>query len=151
MTEMVGELELVPCDGERDGALIRALTRENFRALLGDRWDEARHLQQPDHPEQYRMVRRAGETIGFFATRLDGDALYVQTIQLVASARGRGVGTALLAHVAELARRGGFRLLRLRVLHGNERALGLYLRLGYVVVADEAHARVLELAVASSA
>lgn len=142
--EVVGELELVPCDPVVDGELIRELTRANFYPLLADRWDEARNQRQPEHPERFRMVRRLGATIGFFATHLEDDALYLETIQLAAAERGRGTGTVLLRHLAAQAARDGLRAIRLRVLHGNHRALALYVRLGYEIIEDKPDARVLE-------
>ncbi|NAZ37249.1 N-acetyltransferase [Rubellimicrobium sp. CFH 75288] len=50
-------------------------------------------------------------------------------------ARGQGVGTALLAAVAEEARARGFREVRLDVVEENPRARALYERLGYRAVA----------------
>lgn len=63
------DLELVPCDRERDGELIRSLTRASFYEAMQATWNEARHLEEPKFPERYQMVRRAGRSIGFFALR----------------------------------------------------------------------------------
>jgi hypothetical protein len=64
------------------------------------------------------MVKRAGETIGFFAVRDEADVLYLQTIQLVKAARGAGVS--------------------------NEGARRLYARLGYVTISEDESALMLE-------
>lgn len=50
-------------------------------------------------------------------------------------ARGRGVGTALLAAIAQEARARGYREVRLDVVEENTRARALYERLGYRAVA----------------
>jgi hypothetical protein len=73
-------LALLPCDPATHGPFIRDLTRANFAALMRRTvgWDEARHRQEPRHPERYRMVYENGEAVGFFAVREEGDALYLQ-------------------------------------------------------------------------
>lgn len=135
----------MPCDPARDGERIRSLTRENFYAAMQAEWNEARHQQEPLHPERYQMVRRAGETIGFFAIRFADDHLYVQTIQLVAGARGAGIGTYLMNHIRQLAVARGLPAIRLRVLRANPRARQLYERLGYAVVEDHPTSVVMQL------
>jgi ribosomal protein S18 acetylase RimI-like enzyme len=143
------DLELVPCDPARDGELIRAFTRANFYEVMKACWNEARHLQEPLHPENYRMVRRAGDTIGFFAVRLEPDHLYLQTIQLCERARNAGIGTRLLQHVRDLATQEGKRAIQLRVFRSNAGALRLYDRLGYVRIGEDEHSFVLELSLSA--
>jgi ribosomal protein S18 acetylase RimI-like enzyme len=136
-------LELVTCDPARDGELIRSLTRANFYEAMKTTWIEARHLEEPKFPERYQMVRRAGETIGFFAIRRESDHLYLQTIQLIEPVRGSGLGTLLLAHIREVA--SGLPAIRLRVLRANAGARRLYDRLGYREIGADSHALILEL------
>lgn len=100
---MLIDVEIAACDVARDGELIRTLTRDNFYEAMKASWDEARHQREPLQPERYRMLRRAGETLGFFALRHERDHLYVQTIQLVPSARRRGLGARVMDHIAQLA------------------------------------------------
>ena len=50
-------------------------------------------------------------------------------------ARGRGLGTALIGHAADVFARRGHRELRLKVEAGNAGALRLYERLGFRRVA----------------
>jgi ribosomal protein S18 acetylase RimI-like enzyme len=143
----LGDLELVACQPERDGELIRALTRANFYDAMKLTWNEERHQREPVHPERYRMIRRGSETIGFFAVRAEPDHLYVQTIQLAPAVRGAGIGTRLMHHIRRLAIDAGRRAVRLRVLHANAGARRLYDRLGYTMIEDGADASVLELVV----
>ena len=55
------------------------------------------------------------------------------TIAVADGWRGRGVGTALMDALEEWARRAGVRKLQLHVRAGNDEAIALYRRLGYVV------------------
>lgn len=143
---MLDDVEIAACDAARDGELIRSLTRDNFYEAMKATWNEARHQREPLHPERYRMLRRAGETIGFFALRHERDHLYVQTIQLVPSARGRGLGSRVMAHIAQLAAEANLGTIRLRVLRSNQAARRLYDRLGYRAIAEEETSSILELA-----
>lgn len=147
---MLADIELVECDPARDGELIRALTRDNFYEAMKSSWDEARHQREPLHPERYRMLRRGGETIGFFALRDEGDNLYVQTIQLIPSARRGGIGSRVMEYIAHLAAEATRRTIRLRVLRSNHDARRFYERLGYRAITDDDSSSLLELVVAPS-
>lgn len=59
--------------------------------------------------------------------------LYVDGIAVKPAAQGCGVGSRLLAEVAEIAREDGFAWVRLDVVDTNPRAQQLYRRLGYEV------------------
>jgi GNAT superfamily N-acetyltransferase len=65
-------------------------------------------------------------------------ALYVESISVSATARGRGVGSALLARAHQLAIDSRLRCVELEVVDTNPRAHALYARLGY---ADVKHSR----------
>lgn len=56
---------------------------------------------------------------------------YVNDLGVLASARSRGVGAALLEACEAIAREGGQRWIRLGVLAANERARSFYARQGY--------------------
>jgi len=146
----IGEssIELCPCDVDRDGRFIRTLTAANFFKLLRTTygWNEDHHRQEPAQPEQYTMIRRGGDNIGFITLRDQTDCLYLRSIQLVPEARGVGVGTSLMQHVENVARALGHRTIRLRVFHKN-RAVSLYRRLGYTVESSDEHSAGLQKAV----
>lgn len=80
----------------------------------------------------------AGATWAVWGLRLGShspatDEIYVDGIAVTPEARGRGVGTRLLAEVADLARCNGKRFVRLDVIDTNPRAQALYERIGYRV------------------
>lgn len=147
---MLVDVEIVACDVARDGELIRALTRDNFYEAMKATWDEARHQREPLQPGSYRMLRRGGETIGFFALRHERDHLYVQTIQLVPSARRCGLGSRVMEHIAQLAVEADLRTIRLRVLRSNVAARRFYDRLGYRAIAEDETSSMLEHVVAGT-
>jgi ribosomal protein S18 acetylase RimI-like enzyme len=146
VSSIAADVEILACDPARDGALIRDLTRANFYEAMRAIWDEARHQREPVHPERYRMLRRGGEMIGFFAVRYERDHVYVETIQLIPSARRCGLGTYVMGHVALLAGDAKLGAVRLRVLRANHDARRLYVRLGYRAIGGDETSELFELA-----
>ena len=61
------------------------------------------------------------------------DEIHLDGIAVAPGARGQGIGTRLLAEVADIARRNGKRFVRLDVVDTNPRAQALYERVGYRV------------------
>lgn len=78
----------------------------------------------------YRLLRPPDQGYGY----IDEETPEV-SIAVAAEARGRGVGTALLGALAELARSQGYEALSLSVEKDNP-ACRLYLRCGYAVVGE---------------
>jgi ribosomal protein S18 acetylase RimI-like enzyme len=63
------------------------------------------------------------------------DEYYISTLAVLPEFEGRGIGTMLLAHAEDRAKRDGFSKCSLGVDIENERAIRLYKRLGYKQVA----------------
>lgn len=61
-------------------------------------------------------------------------------IALVKAHWGKGIGTAMLSELVEAARQHGITQLELEVIEGNERAMGLYRKLGFAVAAEKPNA-----------
>ena len=59
-----------------------------------------------------------------------GPGIFLEDLFVRVPFRGRGVGKALLAEVARIARQQGYRSIRLDVLHWNELAIQFYKSLG---------------------
>ena len=97
--------------------------------LLGSSWD----------PRPYReLLGWAGACWAVWGQRLadhrpKADEIYVDGIAVVASERGRGIGTRLLNEVRDIGQAHGKRYVRLDVIDRNPRAQALYARLGYRV------------------
>jgi ribosomal protein S18 acetylase RimI-like enzyme len=74
--------------------------------------------------------------IGFLSLREQPNCLYLETLQLIRAYRGRGLGTALIKFVENIATRKIKHKIQLRVFQDNP-AQSLYHRLGFNVVEDE--------------
>lgn len=83
------------------------------------------------------LIHHAGETVGYvvvalgFSLESGGRDALIDELYVVPSARGRGLGGAVLALIEGEARRRGLKRLYLEVAHGN-RAVDLYRRAGFV-------------------
>lgn len=75
--------------------------------------------------------RLAGFAIVVWAQRKSEVAAYIQTIEVAPEARGRGIGSGLLARIEESARLAGAALIWLHVEAGNAGAIRLYEAQGY--------------------
>ena len=75
----------------------------------------------------------SGQLIGFIHYEIEADQCEVLT--LVSLDEGKGIGTALLTHVEELAAEKGVLLIHLITTNDNLHALGFYQRRGYHIAA----------------
>ena len=73
----------------------------------------------------------------FYSHKAKPDEVYIDFIAVAAAARGRGVGSRLLAEARGAAGRSGLGFVRLDVVDTNPRAQALYEREGYRVVREE--------------
>jgi ribosomal protein S18 acetylase RimI-like enzyme len=105
-------------------------------------WEEERQRAAAERDCQelpIEVVERDGERIGYQIILRHVDHWFLDEIALIASARGAGIGTALVAAIMDGAKAAGMPL-RLSVLHVNP-AQRLYERLGFYVTRIE-HPRV---------
>lgn len=75
---------------------------------------------------------RDGAIVGFGMLTLWPHAAEISDLAVTPAQRGRGVGAAMIAHLAELARQMHAERVEIGVAAGNTRALALYRRLGFV-------------------
>ena len=68
--------------------------------------------------------------VGLLSSRemLEGE---IEPVIVTSSSRSKGIGTVLLNHVVEEAKKRDIRFLRIRPVARNERAIALYVRLGF--------------------
>jgi GNAT superfamily N-acetyltransferase len=88
------------------------------------------------------LAIEAGEPVGFalfflnFSTFLGQPGIYLEDLFVRETARGRGVGKALLRALATLATARGYGRVEWAVLDWNEPAIAFYKRLGAIVLED---------------
>jgi ribosomal protein S18 acetylase RimI-like enzyme len=81
------------------------------------------------------IICRDERPIGWIATINDDQTVWLADIALLPEQRNSGIGTALIGDMLAAATKAG-RVVQLHVLHSN-RALGLYQRLGFRIIADD--------------
>jgi GNAT superfamily N-acetyltransferase len=99
-------------------------------ALFPESEDPAVFAHVVDHP--HAPGRLAGMALWFrnFSTWEAAHGIYVEDLFVRPALRGRGIGHALLAHLARLCVERGYRRLEWWVLDWNEPALEFYARIG---------------------
>lgn len=95
----------------------------------------AKHTANFD-PETHRVVLAGGKVVGFVATEIEPEFVWLVKLYLFSHSRNQGLGSALLAQVISEANAMG-KAVRLRVLRVNESAQRLYARHGFSVVGEE--------------
>lgn len=84
-----------------------------------------------------RLEGPGGEgDVGMASGLREGDRVGLVSMWVAPEARGRGVGDALVAAVVDGAREDGASVVRLDVAEGNDPALALYLRHGFVLTGE---------------
>src|SRR5262245_17702302 len=86
------------------------------------------------------VVRTASRpVVGFCAFWLVVDEIHINNVAVLPELRGQGMGTSLMTHVLEEARRLGALRATLEVRASNERARRLYERLGFYPAGTRRH------------
>jgi ribosomal protein S18 acetylase RimI-like enzyme len=128
-----------PDDEEFLFALHRSAMRDYVEATWG--WDEdwqRQHFEATYAPAQQALIVRLDPVprdIGRISVMRHWRKIFLRDIELVAAERNRGIGTAVIRALLELAKADG-RAVELLVLKCNP-AQRLYERLGFTAVADD--------------
>ncbi len=113
---------------------VHALLTESYRdgggsVLPYDRWVSWFTTDDEFDPTACFLARDAGGRL--IGACLCWSSGFVKDLCVVPDARGRGLGTALIGHAADVFARRGRHDLRLKVEAGNAGAIRLYERLGF--------------------
>ena len=116
--------------------VYRGLLSEDYLSGLSpdvclEKWGAA--LCQGD--ERVWIAREGDALLGFAAGLPDAElprTWYLESLHVARTARGNGVGTALIRHAARAAAAEGYERMSVCIVRGNERAGELYRRLGAV-------------------
>jgi ribosomal protein S18 acetylase RimI-like enzyme len=123
---------------------IRSLTADDLEVLFDDRSrpNGADWIERQERSEVYVAVaERDGVPVGRigvdFVRRASEGAAHVWSAHVESEHQSRGIGTALMDHLEEIARTRGVSVIRLGVGKENAGAIRLYERLGYHVCGEE--------------
>ena len=133
-----------PADCEPIVALIRELAEfERLSHLVVVTPESLRtHLFGPQPAAQALVAEHGGAIVAFalyftnFSTFLGKPGLYLEDLYVQPAHRGRGLGGALLRHLARLAVQRGCGRFEWSVLDWNARAIGFYEKMGATVMPD---------------
>ncbi|WP_298628688.1 GNAT family N-acetyltransferase [uncultured Thermus sp.] len=114
-------------------AVYRELYRESEEGwALRLKWTDEELWEHFQDPQVHLLVAYQGENpVGLAEVELEDHEASVAYIGVVPKARGQGIGRALLAEAARLAKRKGANLLRVRAHDHETGALELYRNLGF--------------------
>lgn len=124
--------------GTRDAELALVAWPEAMRSAFIDQQFalQHRHYVAYYHDADFLLIEHDSAPIGRLYLHYATRSVLVVDISLLADYRGKGLGSALLAHTQIVARAQSLDV-ELHVLHTNTAARRLYRRLGFVEAADE--------------
>lgn len=117
---------------------VESLTRENMAAYyseLGVLWDSALFCRNWNEFENYQITVN-GSAVGALRLSKDDVAYYIRDLQIEPGWQRQGLGSNAIFFAMEVARKAGFRLLRLRVFSINP-AVTLYESIGFRICRTE--------------
>ena len=107
------------------------------------RWRKARHIDDDvaAHAEGIFVAEAAGEVLGYISTALDCEAGKgrIPNLAVAASARGQGIGRALIGHALDYFRRENLAYAVIETMESNPIGQTLYPASGFQEVARQVH------------
>lgn len=133
-------LDELPLISQLAGRIWRAhypsiLSRQQIEYMLAWMYDAEQLRKDVDRGAVYELLLLDGRAVGFCATEAfakDG-VMKLHKLYLEVGEHGRGLGSLLLAHVEEQARRRGLAKVVLGVNRRNAKAIRAYERNGYAI------------------
>ena len=107
------------------------------------RWRKARHIDDDvgAHAEGIFVAEAEGEVLGYISTVLDREAGKgrIPNLAVAASARGQGIGRALIGHALDYLRRENLAYAVIETLDSNPIGQTLYPATGFQEIARQVH------------
>jgi GNAT superfamily N-acetyltransferase len=107
------------------------LTMGQIEYMLGRMYDPGQLRRDVERGVRYELLFDGGRPVGFCGYEEQGHELKLNKLYLEVSEHGRGLGSLLLKHVEDEARRRQMKAVVLGVNRFNEKALRAYRRNGY--------------------
>lgn len=118
-------------------SFVQDSDRDEVAAFIERHWHSAKIMScgrvYYPHELDGLIERRDGEIVGLLTMRFDGDAMEMLTVNSVL--QGQRIGTSLILAGIDVARERGCSRVWLTTTNDNLRAIGLYQRLGFRIVA----------------
>ena len=107
------------------------------------RWRKARHIDDDvaAHAEGIFVAEAAGEVLGYISTALDREAGKgrIPNLAVAASARGQGIGRALIGHALDYFRKENLAYAVIETMESNPSGQTLYPASGFQEIARQVH------------
>lgn len=139
-----------PTDAPTIFHLIQALAdyEKLSHQVTGSAEALAQHLEQST--VESILAESSGQAVGFalfftnYSTFLTKPGLYLEDLFVLPDHRRRGIGKALILHLAKLAHERGYGRLEWSVLDWNEPAIAFYQKVGATILSDWRICRITE-------
>lgn len=126
---------------EEDEAFLYDLHRAALREAVEETWGawdeewQRAAFHQGFRPAALQVVQLDGRDVGVMLVEERAEELFLGLLEVLPAFQRRGIGSAVVRGLAAQARREG-KLVALKVLKANRRALALYQRLGFGVTGE---------------
>ncbi|BCL76850.1 GNAT family acetyltransferase [Jeongeupia sp. HS-3] len=122
-----------------DYPFIEKVTRQNMAHHYAQHrieWNDKAYSSSLAATDNYVVRNNDGERIAVIRLGFDQQHLYINDLQVIPRAQGKGIGTRLLDHAMSLARARNLEAVRLCVFNGNS-AKKFYEKLGFEQVGEQ--------------
>lgn len=97
-------------------------------------WSERAILDSYNNSTLFLLFEEEGEILGYVGLQTVLDEGYITNVAVTKKARKRGVGSALISRLKEVAKEKGLRFISLEVRKSNTAAISLYEKQGFKAV-----------------
>ena len=94
-------------------------------------WSERAILDSYNNSTLFLLFEEEGEILGYVGLQIVLDEGYITNVAVTKKARKRGVGSALISRLKEVAKEKGLRFISLEVRKSNAAAIALYEKQGF--------------------
>ncbi len=97
-------------------------------------WSENAILESHSNSTLFLLFEEKDKVLGYVGLQIVLDEGYITNVAVTENARKKGVGTALISHLKEVAKEKGLRFISLEVRESNLPAITLYKKQGFKTV-----------------
>lgn len=112
---------------DADAPFIAKLEKECF----SDPWSQNAIIEAANYGTIFLVAEYQNEIVGYLGMKPVLDEGYISNVAVTGSARGKGIGSALLENLNDYAKQHGIKAISLEVRPSNAPAIALYEKFGY--------------------